>query len=61
MKALIETFPAWMKVFIYFLIMWLASFIAGIIQLSKRLIKQHVFTLYQEFRLICTVNLALQY
>ncbi|MES2378691.1 MAG: type II CAAX endopeptidase family protein [Bacteroidota bacterium] len=31
MKALIQKSPAWLKVLIYFLIMWLATFIAGIV------------------------------
>lgn len=31
MKTFIQTSPAWLKVLIYFLIMWLASFIAGIV------------------------------
>ena len=31
MKALLETFSTWLKVLIYFLIMWVATFIAGII------------------------------
>lgn len=31
MKTFIQTLPAWLKVLIYFLIMWLATFIAGIV------------------------------
>lgn len=31
MNIFIQTFPAWLKVLIYFLLMWLATFIAGIV------------------------------
>ncbi|MDO3643823.1 CPBP family intramembrane glutamic endopeptidase [Mucilaginibacter sp. L3T2-6] len=54
MKALIQTFPSWLKVSIYFLIMWLATFIAGIFPALNSLFYFFAVSLFASWLLIRT-------
>ena len=54
MKTLIQTIPAWLKVLIYFLIMWLATVIAGIVPFLNGLFYFFAVSLVISWFFLCT-------
>lgn len=59
MKAFIQKLAVWLKVLIYFLIMWLATFIAGIVPVLNGLFYFFAISLLLSWFLLCNEHLSL--